>query len=297
MSDTIYFFVASRILLGLAGGVIIPVGQSVLLGEYPEKLRTFGVGLWGVLSMMPFMAGHLSRRLVFGISRLALFVLLQHSGRVAGRRRRGFAALWPRVSAALPAFRLRWFFLAGGDFFGLQTIFNMGNDFDWFHSPILVVALIVVVLALPCFIIWELGERHPAIDMRLFGQRNYAIATICSVVGFFVIQGSLSIFVSSDATASRLQLVPRRRRLSFDAAFVRAVRRHRARTVQARRRPLDLLSQFPWFRGDADLARPVRQNRLLRSDRLADDLFRLLARDVLRAAWRISRCMVCKARG
>jgi DHA2 family multidrug resistance protein len=57
MSDTIYFFVASRILLGLAGGAIIPVGQSVLLGEYPENLRTFGVGLWGVLSMMPFMAG------------------------------------------------------------------------------------------------------------------------------------------------------------------------------------------------------------------------------------------------
>ena len=31
------------------------------------------------------------------------------------RRRRGFAALWPRVAAALPAFRLRWFFAAGGD--------------------------------------------------------------------------------------------------------------------------------------------------------------------------------------
>ena len=70
----------------------------------------------------------------------------------------------------------------------------MGNDFDWFHSPILVVALIIVLVALPCFIIWELGERHPVIDMRLFAQRNYAIATICSVVGFFVIQGSLVAF-------------------------------------------------------------------------------------------------------
>jgi DHA2 family multidrug resistance protein len=57
MSETIYFFVAARILLGLAGGAIIPVGQSVLLNEYPENLRTFGVGLWGVLSMLPFMAG------------------------------------------------------------------------------------------------------------------------------------------------------------------------------------------------------------------------------------------------
>ncbi|HEY8070973.1 MAG TPA: MFS transporter, partial [Methylocystis sp.] len=57
MSETIYFFVAARILLGLAGGIILPIGQSVLLNEYPEKLRTFGVGLWGVLGMMPFMVG------------------------------------------------------------------------------------------------------------------------------------------------------------------------------------------------------------------------------------------------
>ena len=48
--------------------------------------------------------------------------------------------------------------------------------------------------ALPCFFIWELGERHPAIDVRLLAHRNYLVATICSVLGFFVIQGLLSVF-------------------------------------------------------------------------------------------------------
>ena len=57
VSETIWFFVGSRVLLGLAGGVILPIGQSVLLNEYPEKLRTFGVGFWGILGMMPFMVG------------------------------------------------------------------------------------------------------------------------------------------------------------------------------------------------------------------------------------------------
>ena len=196
MSDTIYFFVASRILLGLAGGVILPVGQSVLLDEYPEKLRTFGVGLWGVLSMMPFMVGtylggwyseFLGWRFLFYSN---IPVALLAAGVVGsllygrGCRRR------------FPRFDFVGFFLLAAILLGLQTIFNMGNDFDWLHSPILVGALIVVVLALPCFVIWELGERHPAIDMRLFAHRNYAIATICSVVGFFVIQGSLSLFIA-----------------------------------------------------------------------------------------------------
>ena len=71
----------------------------------------------------------------------------------------------------------------------------MGNDFDWLHSPTVLGALVVVALALPCFIIWELGERRPAIDVRLFTHRNYAIATICSMVGFLVIQGLLSLFI------------------------------------------------------------------------------------------------------
>jgi MFS transporter, DHA2 family, multidrug resistance protein len=79
--------------------------------------------------------------------------------------------------------------------FGVQTIFNQGNDFDWFASPILASALAVVIVALPCFVIWELGERHPAIDLRLFAYRNYAVAVICSVVGFLVIQGLIAVFV------------------------------------------------------------------------------------------------------
>ncbi len=78
---------------------------------------------------------------------------------------------------------------------GTQTIFNQGNDFDWFASPILASALVVVIVALPCLVIWESGERHPAIDLRLFAFRNYTVAVICSVLGFLVIQGLLSVFV------------------------------------------------------------------------------------------------------
>jgi MFS transporter, DHA2 family, multidrug resistance protein len=57
ISDTIWWFVPMRILLGLAGGVTLPVGQAILLGEYSPEKRTLGVGIWGVLSMMPFTIG------------------------------------------------------------------------------------------------------------------------------------------------------------------------------------------------------------------------------------------------
>ena len=80
---------------------------------------------------------------------------------------------------------------------GTQTIFNQGNDFDWFGwSWLMFGLLIAVIVALPCFVIWELGERHPVLDIRLFGQRNYAVAAICSMLGFLSIQGLFSIFVT-----------------------------------------------------------------------------------------------------
>jgi MFS transporter, DHA2 family, multidrug resistance protein len=195
ISGTIWSFVPMRILLGLAGGVILPVGQAVLLGEYPPQKRTFGVGIWGVLSMMPFTVGVFMggwyaeylgwRALFYSNVVIALTVAAVVGSLVYGRRIKRHISRFDGVG----------FFLLAIILFGVQTIFNQGNDFDWFGSPILASALAVVIGALPCFVIWELGERQPAIDLRLFAYRNYTIAVICSVLGFFVIQGLLSVFV------------------------------------------------------------------------------------------------------
>jgi MFS transporter, DHA2 family, multidrug resistance protein len=195
VSDTIWSFVPMRILLGLAGGIILPVGQAVLLGEYPPEKRTLGVGIWGVLSMMPFTIGVFMggiwaeyfgwRALFYSNVVVAVTVAAVTGSLVYGRRVKRHISHFDGVGFSLLAIIL----------FATQTIFNQGNDFDWFESPVLAGALVVVIVALPCFFIWELGERHPAIDVRLLLYRNFTIATVCSVLGFFVIQGLLSVFV------------------------------------------------------------------------------------------------------
>jgi DHA2 family multidrug resistance protein len=194
-AETIYFFVSVRIALGLVGGVILPVGQGLLLGEYPEKKRVLGVGIWGVLSMAPFTIGVFMggwynenlgwRSLFLSNVPIALLVAAVVGALFHGR---GFQQ---RISR----FDVVGYLLLAVILLGAQTIFNQGNDFDWLASPFLAIVLIVVVCALPCFVIWELAERHPAMDLRLFAYRNYTVAVICSVVGFFVIQGLLSLFI------------------------------------------------------------------------------------------------------
>jgi DHA2 family multidrug resistance protein len=192
---TIYSFVPMRVLLGLAGGVILPVGQAILLGEYPPEKRTFGVGIWGILSMMPFTIGVFIggwwaeffgwRAMFLSNVVVALSVAAITGSLFYGRRIKRYITRFDGVGFGLLALSVLC----------VQTIFNQGNDFDWFASPFLAGALVVVIATLPCFIIWELGERRPAIDLRLFAHRNYAVAVICSVVGFLIIQGELSVFV------------------------------------------------------------------------------------------------------
>jgi DHA2 family multidrug resistance protein len=194
-AESIYFFVPARIGLGLVGGVILPVGQALLLGEYPDTKRVLGVGIWGVLSMMPFTIGVFMggwynenlgwRSLFLSNVPVALLVAAVVGSLFHGRGYQERIARFDFVGYALLAVIL----------LGAQTIFNQGNDFDWFASPFLAIVLIIAIFALPCFVIWELAERHPAMDLGLFAYRNYTVAVICSVVGFFVIQGLLSLFI------------------------------------------------------------------------------------------------------
>lgn len=195
VSETIWFFVPMRFLLGLAGGVVLPLGQALMLNELPEKQRVYGVAWWGVLSMAPFTLG------VFMGGFWAEYVswrMLFYSNILLGLPIAGVVAALLYGRAARPRvtrFDAIGFTLLAVILVGVQTILNQGNDFDWFDSGILVAVLIAVIIAIPAFVVWELGERWPAIDIRLFRHRNYTVGVICSIAGFLVIQGTLSVFI------------------------------------------------------------------------------------------------------
>lgn len=194
-SEVIWVFAPARFALGLVGGVILPLGQALALNEIPESWRTYGVALWGVLSMAPFTLGvfmggfwaeYFTWHMLFysdmmiGLPIAALVGALLY-GRDFHRRMTRFDTIG--------------FLLLIVAMVGVQIVLNQGNDFDWFGSPFLLTMLVLAMIALPLFIVWELGERHPVLDLRLFSHRNYAVAMGCSVIGFLFIQGSLSVFV------------------------------------------------------------------------------------------------------
>jgi MFS transporter, DHA2 family, multidrug resistance protein len=66
----------------------------------------------------------------------------------------------------------------------LQILLDLGNDEDWFRSTLIVGLAIVSVISLAVFVIWELTDRDPIVDLRLFRHRNFSAGTAAMVVAY-----------------------------------------------------------------------------------------------------------------
>ncbi|WNM58454.1 DHA2 family efflux MFS transporter permease subunit [Candidatus Nitrospira allomarina] len=194
-SMTHWEFLNARIIQGFAGGLTVFLSQDMLLREYPDRLKSMGLAIWGLFTITPFTIGlpvggwiadDLGWRYLFYLDVALSLVVVGFMGSLLYGR--GFHRQRTR-------FDFVGFFLLAVILGGIQTLLNMGNDFDWLDSPFLRGVLIVVIVALPCFIIWELGERHPMLDLRLFADRNFTIGVICMVAGFFSIQGLITLLI------------------------------------------------------------------------------------------------------
>lgn len=195
VDNTISAFVPARIVLGLAGGLTLPLGQTLLLDEYPDRLKSMGLAIWGLFTLMPFTAGlalggwladEWGWRMLFYLNiplalAIAGFTASLLHGRPFERRSERFDFVG--------------FVLLAVMFMGIQTILNEGNDVDWFDDPWLQALLWLVIVTVPIWIVWELGERWPAVDLRLFRHRNFVIGLLCLALGFLSVQGLLALFV------------------------------------------------------------------------------------------------------
>ena len=64
----------------------------------------------------------------------------------------------------------------------LQIMLDKGEDEDWFNSPFICGLLVTAVVGFVAFLIWELTDKNPIINLKVFASRSY---TICLIVMCF----------------------------------------------------------------------------------------------------------------
>jgi DHA2 family multidrug resistance protein len=66
----------------------------------------------------------------------------------------------------------------------LQIVLDKGNDLDWFESNFIIIGSVISAIGLAVFVIWEMTDDHPVVNLRLFAFRNFRFGTICLVLGY-----------------------------------------------------------------------------------------------------------------
>ncbi|HTD89656.1 MAG TPA: DHA2 family efflux MFS transporter permease subunit, partial [Burkholderiales bacterium] len=73
----------------------------------------------------------------------------------------------------------------------LQIMLDKGKNLDWFHSGQIVMLFVAAAVGFSLFLVWELTEKHPIVDLRLLGRRNFWTGTVALSLGYGVYFGNL----------------------------------------------------------------------------------------------------------
>ena len=183
--------IAFRVLQGGVSGPMIPGSQALLINVFGPQQAHHGVG--HLVHHDPGRAHRraLARRLYLRQLRLALDFPHQCAG---GRVLRWLC--WnnlksqetPTRKMPIDRIGLVLLFVWVG---ALQIMLDKGKDLDWFNSPLIVVLLVVTVVAFAAWLIWELTEEHPIVDLSLFKSRSFALGTLALCLGYAVFFGNI----------------------------------------------------------------------------------------------------------
>jgi DHA2 family multidrug resistance protein len=73
----------------------------------------------------------------------------------------------------------------------MQIMIDKGKELDWFNSGQIVMLGVTSVVAFLFFLSWELTEKHPIVDLRLFTRRNFTVGTLALSIGYGLFFGNV----------------------------------------------------------------------------------------------------------
>lgn len=179
-----------RALQGAVAGPMIPITQALMLSIYPPERRGFALSMIAMVTVVAPIAGPLlggwitdsySWRWAFLINiPVGMFACSLVANQMRGR---------PEVTerAKVDVVGLAALVIGVG---ALQIVLDRGNEADWFNSPLIVTLSIMAAIGLLFFLIWELTEARPIVDLRLFRHRNFAagaLALVCAYSAFYAV--------------------------------------------------------------------------------------------------------------
>lgn len=185
---TLLFF---RVLQGGVSGPMIPGSQALLLALFPPEKKGTGLAIWSMTTLVapicgPILGGYISDNYQWEWIFLINVPIGIFCSIVCWRSLQSQET--PTKKLPIDRLGLLLLFMWVGS---LQIVLDQGKDLDWFSSPIIVTFAIITAVSLAAWLIWELDEPQPAVNLQLLRHRSFALGTVMLCVTYAVYFGNV----------------------------------------------------------------------------------------------------------
>ncbi|NNN67777.1 DHA2 family efflux MFS transporter permease subunit [Vibrio sp. 3-2(1)] len=173
-----------RVFLGLAGGPLMPLSQTLMMRIFPKNKGHVAIGIWSMTTLVapimgPILGGVLCDQLSWPYIFFCKVPFAIIAGIVCWRILRKFETKTSKTPVDVIGIILLVIWVGA-----LQIMLDEGKDHDWFESTRIVALAVVAAISFVSFLIWELTERNPIVALKVFRHRGYSTSMVTLSLAF-----------------------------------------------------------------------------------------------------------------
>lgn len=184
MATSMNMLVLFRVFLGFSGGPLMPLSQTLMMRIFPKEKGHVAIGIWSMTTLVaPIMGPILGGVICDQFSWPWIFMCKTPFAIIAGvmcwKMLQRFETQTARSRIDVVGLVLLVVWVSA-----LQIMLDEGKDHDWFASTRIIVLAIVALIGFASFLIWELTERNPVVDLKVFRHRGFTTSMVTLSLAF-----------------------------------------------------------------------------------------------------------------
>lgn len=184
LAPTLGVLIAARIGQGIFGAPLMPITQALMIRVFPPEKRAQAMGVWAMTVLMgpalgPIIGGWISDNYSWHWIFLINVPIALAATAVGWLLLRPVETETVKLRIDKVGLGLLVFWIGC-----LQIMLDLGRDHDWFADWKILGLGIAAGLGFIVFVIWELTEDHPIVDLRIFRHRGFTLSVITLAATF-----------------------------------------------------------------------------------------------------------------